>query len=249
MVHAEIDIQSKVALCGEKLQVWGKEITGNFAVRIKECKAKLKQLRGMDDDISVVRNNEAKKKLSLTLEQREIFWRQRSKQLWLQNGDQNSKFFHASANSRRRLNRIHKLKNEAGQWQEWENGLSELITNFYKELFSSTQVEWEEVVNCVPTSISKEQNTELLKEISDEEVKQALFQMHRDKSPGPDGMTLAFFQRHWKIVRQDVVLLVRDFSRTGSLNNSLNETNVVLISKKNAQLLFLSFDMSPFVMF
>lgn len=103
---------------------------------------------------------------------------------------------------------------------------------FYTELFNSSQVDWEEVVNCVPTSISEKQNVELLKDISDAEVKQALFQMHPDKSPGPDGMTLALFQKNWKTVGKDVVLMVRDFLRTGNLNASLNETNIVLIPKK-----------------
>lgn len=109
----------------------------------------------MRDDQSVGKYKEVKKKLFLILEQREFFWRQRSKQLWLQAGDQNNKHFHASTNARCRTNRIHKLKNEAGEWKEWENGLTDLITNFYKELFSSTQIDWEEIVECVPTSITE----------------------------------------------------------------------------------------------
>lgn len=154
---------------------------------------------------------EVKKKLFLILEQREIFWRQHSKQLWLQTGDQNSKYFHASANARRRTNRIHKLKNDNGKWKDWENGLADLITNFYKELCSSSQIEWNEVVDCVQTLITEEQNNILLKEITDGEVKHALFQMHPDKSPGPDGMTPAFFQKHWNIVGKDVVTMVKEF--------------------------------------
>lgn len=39
------NIQEKVAICGEKVMIWGKEITGNFDVRIKECKLELKYLR------------------------------------------------------------------------------------------------------------------------------------------------------------------------------------------------------------
>lgn len=70
---AESDVQTKVDMCGERLQVWGKEITGDFAAQIKECKIQLKQLRGMNDESSVARYNEVKRKLSLTLEQREIF--------------------------------------------------------------------------------------------------------------------------------------------------------------------------------
>lgn len=56
--------------------------------------------------------------------------------------------------------------------------------------------------------------------------------MHPDKSPGPDGMTPAFFQRHWAIVGRDILELTRKFFREGELLNGLNETNLVLIPKK-----------------
>ncbi|XP_074336782.1 uncharacterized protein LOC141673954 [Apium graveolens] len=193
--NSKSDIQEKVKLCGEKLLVWGKEITGDFAKRIRECKVELKQWRGRRDTQAVQNYKEMKKKLFLILDQREIFWRQRSKQLWLQSGDQNSKYFHAMANTRRRVNQITKLQNEEGEWRDWGNGLAD----------------WEKVIDCVPGKITAEQNCELLKEISEDEVKEALFQMHPDKSPGPDGMTPAFYQKHWAIVGTDVVSMVKDF--------------------------------------
>lgn len=44
-----------------------------------------------------------------------------------------------------------------------------------------------------------------MKPISQEEVRRALFQMHPDKSPGPDGMKPDFYQSYWHIVGIDVV--------------------------------------------
>lgn len=117
---------------------------------------------------------------------------------------------------RRRANQITKLKNDAGEWNEWNEGLEELITGYYKGLFTATLVEWTEVIECVTNSITVEQNLSLLPEVTDVEVKEALFQMHPDKAPGPDGMTPAFFQKHWSTVGKDVVLLVRNFFRRGS---------------------------------
>lgn len=43
------DIQAKVKCCSDKLAIWGKEITGNFSDRIKECKVVLKRLRNKTD--------------------------------------------------------------------------------------------------------------------------------------------------------------------------------------------------------
>lgn len=56
--------------------------------------------------------------------------------------------------------------------------------------------------------------------------------MHPNKSLGPDGLTPAFFQKHWSSVGKDVVKLVRDFFLTGNLIEGINETNIVLIPKK-----------------
>lgn len=58
-----------------------------------------------------------------------------------------------------------------------------------------------------------------------------LFEMHPDKAPGPDGMSPAFFQKHWSIVGKNIVEVVKSFLETGELLPGLNDTNIVLIPK------------------
>ncbi|GKC84069.1 zinc knuckle CX2CX4HX4C containing protein [Tanacetum coccineum] len=48
-------------------------------------------------------------------------------------------------------------------------------------------------------------------DISDQEIKEAIFSMGNDKSPGPDGFTAAFFKEAWDIVATDVMQVVRKF--------------------------------------
>ncbi|XP_030504129.2 uncharacterized protein LOC115719286 [Cannabis sativa] len=71
-----------------------------------------------------------------------------------------------------------------------------------------------------------------LHDVSNEEVRKALFQIHPDKSHAPDGMTPGFFQKYWDVVGQDIVSRVREFFNPCSLLNGLSQTNIVLISKK-----------------
>lgn len=232
--NQEATIQEKIKSCSEKLAVWGKEITGNFSGRIKACKEELVRYKAGRDDLSVQRYESAKRQLEVIYDQREIFWRQWSKQLWLQVGDKNSKFFYKTASQRRRTNRIHKLQNSEGSWVDWESGLADLISRYFTELFSATENSWEEVVDCVTGTITEVQNEELMKPVEEEEVKRALFQMNPDKAPGPAGMTPTFFQKNWKIVGKDIVNMVRMFFTNGFLNEDLNLTNIVLIPKKKS---------------
>lgn len=147
-------------------------------------------------------------------------------------GDENTKYFHASASARRRKNQIHKLKSDDGEWVEWDNGLQELITDYYKNLFTTTNSSREEIIDCIPSKITTSHNEKLLKPISEIEVRNALFQMHPDKSPGPDGMTPGIFQKHGSVVGADIVALVSNFFKEGKIIQGLDDTNVVLIPKK-----------------
>ncbi|XP_074336953.1 uncharacterized protein LOC141674128 [Apium graveolens] len=110
-VYASDNVRDKVLRCSHSLASWDSEVKGNFSGRIKKCKAELKNLRNKTDAESLEKFKEAKQKLFLILDQNEMFWRQRSKQLWLQAGDKNTRYFHAAASERRRSNAIQKLQN------------------------------------------------------------------------------------------------------------------------------------------
>ncbi|GKF88614.1 hypothetical protein Tco_0259491, partial [Tanacetum coccineum] len=53
----------------------------------------------------------------------------------------------------------------------------------------------------------------MVRKISNQEVKDAIFSIGDDKLPGPDGFTSAFFKEAWNIITNDVYLAVREFFR------------------------------------
>ena len=73
--HAGAKIQDKVRQCGHTLEAWGREVTGNFGKRVKECKLELKHLRDKTDGDSVEKFKAAKQRLFRILDQQEMFWR------------------------------------------------------------------------------------------------------------------------------------------------------------------------------
>ena len=50
-----------------------------------------------------------KRELSNVRSQIDLFWRQRAKQHWIEDGERNTKFFHRVASMRRRFNAIDKI--------------------------------------------------------------------------------------------------------------------------------------------
>uniref|UniRef100_A0A803PSK2 RNase H type-1 domain-containing protein n=1 Tax=Cannabis sativa TaxID=3483 RepID=A0A803PSK2_CANSA len=72
----------------------------------------------------------------------------------------------------------------------------------------------------------------LTRPIEDQEVKDAVFQMHPNKSPGPDGMNPKFFKKYWGIVGDDVLSSVKNFFHNAKMPEGTQNTNIVLIPKK-----------------
>lgn len=63
-------------------------------------------------------------------------------------------------------------------------------------------------------------------------MKEAVFQLSGDSVAGPDGFSGLFFQKCWKIIRDDVTLVVRAFFYGHELPKYVTHTNLVLIPKK-----------------
>ena len=91
----------------------------------------------------------------------------------------------------------------------------------------------EPVLDSVDRVVTPNMNSTLLQPYTPNEVKQALFQMHPSKSPGPNGMSPFFFQKYWHIVGHDVTAAVLSMLTSGHFLHKMNYTYIVLIPKKN----------------
>lgn len=187
----------KLKATSEVLSIWGSKTDLNFRVNKRELEQKL---TGREEYYK------ARRDLGRLLVQEEIFWKQRAKIFWLRDGDLNTKFFHRTASSRKKRNKILKLKNGEGIWVDNQQDLCTLVYSYFQQLFTTTPLmdNMDEFLEPISPMVTAEQNEELTKYFTMAEFTKAIKQMHPDKSSGPDGFNPAFFQNYWNIVGADV---------------------------------------------
>jgi hypothetical protein len=226
-----VDIINKTVRCAEKLKGWGSRKRMRFKQEVLECSDEMEILRGAHDTTSSERYREIQERHARLLVQEESYWRQRAKMHWLKDGDMNTKFFHMSASTRQRAKKIEKLVNEDNIEVTGQADLCAVALNYFDYLFKSNSTVHEPVLSLIGPKISQEDNEKLLAPISKEELKTALFQMHPDKAPGPDGFNPAFYQHFWELCGNDIYEAAKEWLDRGYFPSSLNETNICLIPK------------------
>jgi hypothetical protein len=124
-------------------------------------------------------------KMNELLYRKEMMWLQRSRIDWLREGDRNTKFFHSKAVWRARKNKIKKLRDDSGAWQENTKIMGRMATDYFKNLFKAdASLAYEPVLDLFDEKITPEMNEKLCEEFSDREISDALFQIGPLKAPG-----------------------------------------------------------------
>ncbi|GKA26637.1 RNA-directed DNA polymerase, eukaryota, reverse transcriptase zinc-binding domain protein [Tanacetum coccineum] len=72
---------------------------------------------------------------------------------------------------------------------------------------------------------------DMIKMVTDEEIKKAIFEIDSNKASGLDGYTSGFFKKACSIIGQEVCLVIRDFFMNGKLLREINATMIALIPK------------------
>ncbi|XP_075507434.1 uncharacterized protein LOC142544260 [Primulina tabacum] len=206
----------------------GKIVDGNFRAKIRKCKEQLEKLRDKHDEDSITEYKDINEQLAALLWQEEDYWRQRAKQYWLKDGDKNTRFFHTSASARKKTNKLNRLKDANGHWQEEQSKICEVAHDYFQNLFSADANSPYEVLDEVRPCVTDSQNEKLVMSFTTEEFKEAVFDMKPDKSPGPDGFNPAFFQRFWALIGTEVVSSCVGWLHDMNFPLTLNDTNVAM---------------------
>ncbi|XP_074301354.1 uncharacterized protein LOC141632737 [Silene latifolia] len=125
------------------------------------------------------------------------------------------------------------------QWVNYEyydsKNIEAAFLDYYESLLGSSSQAKSVCVEVVRRgkTVSHEEATTLIREVTRDEVKKALFSIPNEKAPGLGGYSSGFFRNAFDIVREDVKAVL-DFFRNGKLLQQVNATLLTLIPKEEA---------------
>jgi hypothetical protein len=196
--------QSKICRLRQHLRGWASNMAGSYK---KEKITLLALLQDLDKKAEIDRLSDheidlkhyLKERLVSLLREEELKWYERGKVKTLLEGDANARFFHLVANGKHRKQHIYRLEDDNGVVVSSDR-LKFHITNYYKHLFGvpeQTEITlMEDQIHDIP-QISHDENEILIAEFTENEVREAVFQMEHNKAHGPNGFPAEFYQVFW----------------------------------------------------
>nr|GEU45642.1 RNA-directed DNA polymerase, eukaryota, reverse transcriptase zinc-binding domain protein [Tanacetum cinerariifolium] len=108
----------------------------------------------------------------------------------------------------------------------------EFVNHFDKLLGQSSHVaKLDTLGNIFTTSLTKSEAEAMVSDVSNLEIKFAMFGIGDCKAPDLDDYTACFFKKTWLIVGNDVCLAIKELFMTGKLLKEINSTLIALIPK------------------
>nr|KAJ0211180.1 hypothetical protein LSAT_V11C400156810 [Lactuca sativa] len=137
-----------------------------------------------------------------------------------------------NCNGKINRNRIETIIDENGKWKEGDEAYN-VIVDYFGE-FLGVEHDVDPIVepdNLFSKRLDNQQALDMVKDVTNEEIKAALFDIDDDKAPGPDGFSSKFFKKAWMIVGNDFCYAVKEFFLSKKILKEVNATVIALVPK------------------
>ncbi|XP_042952180.1 uncharacterized protein LOC122289263 [Carya illinoinensis] len=216
------------------LRKWNQEVFGlvNQSIKELEAKVKLLEMRLQEGHVAELEHEylQTKAELERWENKEEIRLSQQAKKRWLTDGDRNSKSYHAVVNKRRKASAVSRmtLPNVLESREDIHNAA---VSHFQNFLTGEGPMEVLDLSSLISPVVFEEENQEIIKEPSEDEVWAALKFIPKLSSPGLDGFGSEFYLQCWPIIKWDVLEAAPDFFRGTGLPRFYSTSYIVLIPK------------------
>ncbi|KAA3475771.1 reverse transcriptase like protein [Gossypium australe] len=118
-----------------------------------------------------------------------------------------------------------------GAWITELKDLKNMVVDYFQKLFTpEREMRPNTIRGGFPELLEREKEA-LSRDFTIEDIRSALFQMHPNKAPGPDGFHALFFQRFWDTVREAVCGFLLPILNGDASPEEVNGTLITLIPK------------------
>jgi len=236
----QFEFSRKLKLLKGPLKVLNERNFAHIASRAERARALLNQeqllLQSHFDDSDLRLRVDELHRNALALSKAELdYLYQVAKCNYITKSDRCTKFFHSIVRRNKNRGFIAAISKVDGSMTKSAEEVASEFVRYYEGLIGTHSQ-----VLCVDREvlqsgqgISDLQATALVRDVSSEEIKEALFSIGNDKAPGPDGYTALFFKSAWGIVGGDLCLAVKEFFASGSLLRQINHTIIALVPKSS----------------
>ncbi|KAK4383968.1 hypothetical protein Sango_3103200 [Sesamum angolense] len=159
----------------------------------------------------------------------------KAKLQWLKGGDQCSKVFFRRVATRRANKRLFYISDSDGLVQTDPTTISSDFVTYFQDLLGGDRTDraldlhylrpWARYI------LMEEEACALIRPVTVDDVKTAMFDTEEDKAPGPDGFSSGFYKAAWPIVGEEISKGIMDFFTTDRLLKQVNATLLTLIPK------------------
>ncbi|KAG7951253.1 hypothetical protein I3843_13G156700 [Carya illinoinensis] len=226
----------KLKTLKQDLKKWNLEVFGSIDNQKNTLMEELQdfEARELTGDLSeeaLARKMVVVIELEKVLLMEEISWRQKSRALWLKEGDKCTKFLHKVANSHRRSNTIETLHTGTQVLSSFDELENHIVQHFENLLLEPVRLR-PKLDGLSFESIDSQSANGLEREFEEHEVFKVIRSMAKDKAPG-GGSSMGFFQVCWDVVKGDIMRVFAEFHSFHKFEKSLNATFITLIPKKH----------------
>ncbi|XP_035838846.1 uncharacterized protein LOC118486474 [Helianthus annuus] len=212
---------------------------GNLHERVADLRLKLDHIQQQVDanplDL-MLRDDHAKclREFQTAAYDEECFLKQKAKVEWLCAGDANTAFFHKCVQSRNARNKISSIMDVQGNRYEGDQVRTAFLNHYTNFLGMEDQVENLDIGDLFVNTLTDFSANHMVRSVTRDEVKKAMFGIGENKAPGPDGYTSDFFKHSWDVVGDQVTNAVLDFFENGQMLKQINHTIIALVPKKES---------------
>ncbi|GKU94710.1 hypothetical protein SLEP1_g8163 [Rubroshorea leprosula] len=155
---------------------------------------------------------------------------QKSRKMWLKEGDANTKFFHNCIQGRWRRSEINYVQIDGEQFTRVTK-IKEEVAKYFQTLFTEERWKRPKLDGVSFKQVSQADNELLKRVFSEVEVKEAIWDCDSSKSPSPDGFNFRFIKEMWEDIKPEVVAFIQEFHKHGRIVRGSNASFIVLIPK------------------